>query len=283
MRILGCLFMLLCVTCAHPPESAPRAPLTIETYTASEVSARVNAHLIVGESEAMLVDATMTLDDAESVLEMVERSGRRLRTIFITNSQPDKYLGLAVLTERFPEARVLATSQVVSDIRARGPGYLRRLRARWGERIASSLIVPEPIRGNALEIDGLTVEIHRFTGGACPNQAALYLPAIRTLLPGAIVVEGSHLFLRERDIRSWRGHLEWIRMHGGIDRIHPGYGAASDLSVLDDMLRYLLDFEAAVALGEPEAAVAAMLDRYPDYALERLLREYSVPAYLPGT
>ena len=73
----------------------------------------------------------MTRADAQQVAEMVARSGRRLRTIFISNSRPDKYLGLPVLTARFPEARVVSTAEVVADIEARGPRDLERLRTRY--------------------------------------------------------------------------------------------------------------------------------------------------------
>ncbi|MGI9592610.1 MAG: MBL fold metallo-hydrolase [Myxococcota bacterium] len=272
---LGWLACLLAAAC-----SADVTPLRIDRHAASEASARLNAYLVQGEREAILVDATMTLDDAQAVAAMVERSGKELRTIFITNSQPDKYLGLPVLVERFPEARVLATPEVVADIEARGPGYLERLGRRYGDRIAARLVVPEAFAGDALELEGRRIEIHRFTGGECPHGAALFLPDERALLPGAIVFEGSHLFLRERDIPGWRAHLAWIRDHGGIDRIYPGHGSPAGLDVLDAMSRYLDDFEAAVAMGNREAALRYMTGRYPDYALERLLREYSVPAYL---
>jgi glyoxylase-like metal-dependent hydrolase (beta-lactamase superfamily II) len=248
-----------------PSTSASRsAPLEVETYRASEISAHVNAHLLVGERDALLVDATMTLADAEEVAKRVDRSGRRLRTIFITNSQPDKYLGLAHLTKRFPEARVVSTPEVVAEIGERGPKYLERLRARWGDQIATRLVIPRPLDAGELELEGRTIRVYRVTGGECPNSAALYVPSLAAL-----------------DIPGWRRHLAWIRDHGGIERIYPGHGATTDLRVLDAMNQYLDDFEAAVALGDPDAAVAAMRERYPGYALERLLREYSVPAYLP--
>jgi glyoxylase-like metal-dependent hydrolase (beta-lactamase superfamily II) len=261
--------------------SSGAAGLEVESYRSSEISAHLNAHLILGERDALLVDATMTLADAEEVAKRIDRSERELRTIFITNSQPDKYLGLALLAERFPKARIVSTSEVATEIRERGPGYLERLRKRWGDRIATRLVVPEALATDTLELDGVEIRVYRFTGGECPNAAALFVPSLGSFFSGAIVFEGSHLFLRERDIAGWRRHLAWIRNHGGIDRIHPGHGATTDLSVVDAMNRYLDDFEAAIALGSAEAAVAAMIERYPDYSLRRLLREYSVPAYLP--
>ncbi len=269
-----CLLLAAC-------ERAGKPALSIQSYASSETSARLNAHLILGERDALLVDATMTRADAEQVADMVARSGRRLRTVFITNSQPDKYLGLPVLTARFPDARVVSTAEVVGDIEARGPGYLERLRARYGDDvIAERLVVPETLSADGLELEGQPIRVERFTGGECPHAAALYVPALRALLPGAIVFEGSHLFLRERDIPGWRRHLAELRARSDVDRIYPGHGAAAGPEVLDAMERYLDDFEKAVALGDADAAYAYMVERYPSHRLERLLREYSLPAYL---
>ena len=43
-----------------------------------------------------------------------------------------------------------------------------------------------------------------------------------------------------------------------------------------DTIRHLTEDE----LGDVDAAYAYLVERYPDYRLERLLREYSLPAYL---
>ena len=279
MRLLA--FALAAWWLGTAPAAGAEPALAIRTVTASETSARLNAHLILAEREALLVDATMTRADAERVAEAVARSGRRLRTIFITNSQPDKYLGLPVLTARFPEARVLSTPPVVADIEARGPGYLARLRERYGEeQIAGPLVVPEPFPGDTLTLEGRELRIERFVGGECPHAAGLYVPSLRALLPGAVVFEGSHLFLRERDIPGWRAQLAALRARADIDRIHPGHGGATSPDVFVAMEFYLDDFEAAVALGDTDAAYSYLVERYPSYQLRRLLREYSLPAYL---
>ncbi len=281
LRAAGRLASILLLALAACPSAEPPSPepLEISTWRSSEISARLNAHLVQGRHAALLVDATMTRDDARGVAAMIEASGRRLEAIFITNSQPDKYLGLPVLTARFPGVRVLATPEVAAEIRERAPGYHARLRGRWGDRIAASLVLPEPFDEDRYVLEGHELVVHRLQGGECPNAAVLYVPSLRAMLTGAVVFERSHLFLRERDIAGWRRHLEWIRSHGGIDVIHPGHGDPTDLTVLDRMNGYLDDFEAAAALGDADAIADAMVERYPDYALERLLREYSAPAF----
>jgi len=268
------------LACASPAPD-PDLVLEVATYRASETSAHLNAHLITGRRDALLVDATMTVSDATTLADWIAQTGLRLRTIFITNSQPDKYLGLPVLVARFPEAKVVATPEVVADIEARGPGYLERLRERYGDEIPDRLVVPTPLEGDVLKLERVPLEIHRFEGGECPHAAALYVPRMRAFFAGALVFEGAHLFLANHDIPGWRAHLDWIRSHGGIDVIYPAHGEATDLAVLDAMSRYLDDFEMAIAWGDADTAVARMIGIYPEYDLTRLLREYSVPAYLP--
>jgi glyoxylase-like metal-dependent hydrolase (beta-lactamase superfamily II) len=280
---LAACIALTAVGCAGTDarDRSATPPLHVEIYRSSPTSARLNTYLVYGERDLLLVDASMTRADAEAVGERIDATGRTLRTIFITNSQPDKHLGLAILTERFPEAHGVSTPEVIEDMRERGPGYVKRLRARYGDRVSDRLVLPEPIEDDALVLEGREIRVFRFEGGECPHAAALYVPSLRALFPGAIVFQDSHLFLRERDIPGWRRHLAWIREHGGIERIYPGHGLPTDPGVVDEMERYLDDFEAAVALGEFDAALAFLRARYPDYDLERLLREYSLPAYLP--
>jgi hypothetical protein len=74
--------------------------------------------------------------------------------------------------------------------------------------IAAISIVPEPVTGDSLDLEGNRIEIHRFRGGECANAAALFVPELGALLTGAIVFECSHLFLRKHDIPGWRAHLD---------------------------------------------------------------------------
>ena len=48
----------------------------------------------------------------------IAASERRLSTIYITHGHPDHFFGLKLLRDRFPEARALATPQVVDAMQA---------------------------------------------------------------------------------------------------------------------------------------------------------------------
>ena len=63
----------------------------------------------------------MLHSDAAHLADKIAQSGRVLKTVTISHAHPDHFMGLDVITARFPEARVIATPNVVADINADGP------------------------------------------------------------------------------------------------------------------------------------------------------------------
>jgi glyoxylase-like metal-dependent hydrolase (beta-lactamase superfamily II) len=73
--------------------------------------------LIYGKQDAVLVDAFMTVKQADSLVDWVAASGKNLITIYITHGHGDHWFGIGDLLERFPNARAVATPDVVKVMR----------------------------------------------------------------------------------------------------------------------------------------------------------------------
>jgi glyoxylase-like metal-dependent hydrolase (beta-lactamase superfamily II) len=69
--------------------------------------------LIYGVRDAVLVDAFMTVKQANALADWVAASGKNLTTIHITHGHGDHWFGVGTLLERFPNARAVATPNVV--------------------------------------------------------------------------------------------------------------------------------------------------------------------------
>jgi glyoxylase-like metal-dependent hydrolase (beta-lactamase superfamily II) len=69
--------------------------------------------LIYGKPDAVLVDAFMTVTQADALVDWVAASGKNLTTIYITHGHGDHWFGIGALLERFPNARAVATPDVV--------------------------------------------------------------------------------------------------------------------------------------------------------------------------
>jgi glyoxylase-like metal-dependent hydrolase (beta-lactamase superfamily II) len=74
--------------------------------------------LVTGDTEAVLIDAQYTESEVSALGDMIERTGTRLTSIFITHGHYDHYYGLGQLVARFPQARPVASAPVVADIHA---------------------------------------------------------------------------------------------------------------------------------------------------------------------
>ena len=65
--------------------------LKLNVFTASAEGFMVTSTLISGKEDAVLIDAQMTVNDAERVATAIQESKKNLTTIYITHSNPDHY------------------------------------------------------------------------------------------------------------------------------------------------------------------------------------------------
>ena len=82
--------------------------------------------LIYGKRDAVLVDAFMTIKQADTLVDWVAASGKHLTTIYITHGHGDHWFGIGALLERFPNARAVATPDVVRVMRFGRRHFLAR-------------------------------------------------------------------------------------------------------------------------------------------------------------
>ena len=84
--------------------------------------------LIYGARDAVLVDAFMTVKQANALADWVAAKNKNLTTIYITHGHGDHWFGVGTLLERFPNARVVATPNAVKVMRQNAsPEFLNGL------------------------------------------------------------------------------------------------------------------------------------------------------------
>ncbi|KQO68805.1 MBL fold metallo-hydrolase [Methylobacterium sp. Leaf89] len=232
--------------------------------------------LIEGPTEAILIDGGFTVSDGRAIAAAIAATGKRLATIYVSQSDPDYYFGLKPLCEAFPEARVLAASATVSAIARTVDAKI----AAWGPQLGAEgpgtradVVMPTPFDGAALSVDGETVEIVPAMG--LPNRRTLFVPALNAVFGGVLIFSGVHVWTA--DTPSPEARAAWI---AELDRIaarapsvvvpgHLAVEAATDGSALAFTRSYLLAFEEALAAGGDAAALkAAMLARFPGLGMD---------------
>src|SRR5690606_23153308 len=141
-------------------------------------SFHVNSTLVYGDTEAMVVDTGFTKADALRIAAKVLDSGKTLKTIFISQADPDYYFGAEVLKQLFPQAEVVATPAVRAKIAEKLQGKL----AFWGPKMGANApvnpLLPTAYQGKTLSLDGETIEI-RDSEGELAHRPYLWIPANR--------------------------------------------------------------------------------------------------------
>ncbi|HXW16434.1 MAG TPA: MBL fold metallo-hydrolase [Terriglobia bacterium] len=264
------------------PGSA-RASLSIQCFTSSEAGAWSNSYLISGKSDAILFDVFMLASDAAQIADGIAKSAKTLKTVMISHAHPDHFMGLEVITERFPRAQVVSTANVVADIRQDGPWILSLLQGKLGAHGPKRVVVPEILTEPVLNLEGNKLEVVEFGEGESKHNACVYLPELKALLLADLVYNNAHLYLQERHLQSWLGRLDELEVYAKtrVTTIYPGHGAAGDLSLITQTRAYLRDFASAINSGDAKLAEKQMLDKYPDYHVRQFLTAFTIPAYFP--
>lgn len=260
------------------------ALLSIQSFTSSEPGAWSNSYLITGVSEAMLFDVFMLHSEVAQIADAITKSGKTLKAVMVSHAHPDHFIGLDVIAERFPHARIVSTRNVVADIAADGPWMFSMLQGKLGPEGPTRLVIPEPLSEPTLSIEGFELEVVEFGEGESKHTATVYIPSLRALLSADLVYNNAHLYLQERHLESWLTRLDEVEKFAKnkMSIIHPGHGSAAGLELIAQTRSYLRDFAEAVKSGDAKSAEQRMLAKYPQYHVKQFLSLFSIPAYFPA-
>jgi glyoxylase-like metal-dependent hydrolase (beta-lactamase superfamily II) len=116
-----------------------------------------------------LLDTGFTRADALRIAAMVLDSRRTLKTIYISQADPDFYFGIEILKTYFPGARVVATASTVKNIEATLPTKLGVWRA-WAPTQRRTFHYPRCWTATRAYLQRFETELHK-----APDSAALIL------------------------------------------------------------------------------------------------------------
>lgn len=227
--------------------------------------------LISGGTEAVLIDGGFTYPDGLKVVEAIRATGKRLTTIYVSQSDPDYYFSLKPISAAFPKARVIAASATVAAIRA----SVEKKLAVWGPQLKENgpqsladIVFPESFDGPTLQVDGETIEILAAEGLA--NRQTLFVPALNAVFGGVLIFSGVHVWTADTPTpaqrASWRANLQALaaRKPSVVVPGHMTITAATDRSAIAFTIAYLTAFDEELPRAANAAALqAAMEARFP--------------------
>jgi glyoxylase-like metal-dependent hydrolase (beta-lactamase superfamily II) len=230
--------------------------------------------LIYGERDAVLVDTLLTIDQSKALLNWVIGSGKNLTAIYLTHGHGDHIFGLGSLLERFPNAKAVATPEVVEAMRrelssSSLDNFWRKL---FPGQIPDNLPIADPLKDNELDLEGQKLVAVNAGKTDTAQSTCLHVPSVGLLVAGDAVYNGIHPYLAETNMES-RG--EWIITLDKLETLNPRAVIAGhkipenndDPRIIAETRQYLRDFN---RLDEDTDTARelydAMLQLYPDRA-----------------
>jgi glyoxylase-like metal-dependent hydrolase (beta-lactamase superfamily II) len=253
------------------------APLELKVYNANEGSFHANAVVVSGPTEALVIDTGFTRADALRVAANVLDSGKTLKTILISNADPDYYFGAATLKALFPQAQVVSTPAVREKIQAKLADKL----AFWGPKMGANApqqpVAPTALASTTLTVDGQAVEL-RGTSGVLAHRPYVWIPSIRAIAGNVAVFGNVHVWTADTqqpaERQAWLAQLDEMQaLKPAV--VVPGHmapGTALDATAIDYTRTYLKRFETeAPKAANADALITTMKQAYPQAGMAMAL------------
>ncbi len=228
--------------------------------------------LLTGTSDAVLIDGGFTLEDGRKLAAAIQTTGKRLTTVYVSQSDPDYYFSLAPIRAAFPEARIVAAPETVAAIHA---NVQKKIEA-WGPKLGQNgpqsvadVVIPAASNERGLVLEGDEIEIVEARGLA--NRRYLWVPSLRAAFGGVLVFSGVHVWVADTPTpegrRAWIENLDALaaRNPSIVVAGHAADGSATDASAIAYTREYLVTFEKELArANDGGALIEAMKRHYPN-------------------
>ena len=229
--------------------------------------------LIYGKRDAVLVDAFMTVKQADALVDWVEASGKNLTTIYITHGHGDHWFGIGALLERFPNASAVATRDVAKVMRQHAsPELLERVwKAGFPDQIPDRLVIAEELKGNIINVEGHDLVAVELGQSDTDNTTCLNVPSIGLVVVGDAAYNDVHLDLVESNAKSRR---EWISAVDKIESLnlrtviaaHKRSGNEDNPRIIEETRQYIRDFDRIAEMTTTaQDLYEKMLELYPNW------------------
>jgi glyoxylase-like metal-dependent hydrolase (beta-lactamase superfamily II) len=268
MTRLALVALTVCIA-AGAAAAQPVAPLTLKVYNAGAGSFHVNATVISGKTEALVIDAGFTRADAYRIAADVLDTGKTLKTILVSNADPDYYFGVEVLKELFPQAQVVSTPAVRAKIQEKLQAKIGFWGPKMGANAPKKPVVPDALRGTTLTVDGEVIEL-RGTTGELAHRPYVWIPSLKALAGNVAVYGNLHVWTADThapgDVKAWLAQLDEMQ---GLKpaMVVPGHMAAGtklDASAIRYTRDYLRRFQTEAARAKSAAQlIESMKKAYP--------------------
>jgi glyoxylase-like metal-dependent hydrolase (beta-lactamase superfamily II) len=230
------------------------------------------ATLIYGARDAVLVDAFLTVTQANALADWVDTRRRNLTTIYITHGHGDHWFGVGTLLDRFPNARAVATPNTIKKMQQNAsPEALERI---WNPgfpgQIPERLVIAEALDAHVIDLEGHELVAVELGHTDTDFTTCLHVPSIGLVVAGDAAYNDVHLYLAESNAQT---RQEWIAALDTIESLNPRAVVASHKrpgnddspAIIEETRQYIRDFDRLTTMtASAQELYEKMLEIYPN-------------------
>lgn len=249
-----------------------RTKLKVDVYNpGAEGIFQVNSVIVYGKNDAVLIDTQFSTFDAIALVDMIKKSGRNLKVIYISHGDPDFYFGLETILNAYPQAEVFATQHTIDRIEKTMDNKMRVWGPLLGAGAPERVIVPKLLNGASIMLEGEKLEIVGLDS-RMPERTFVWISSIRTVAGGVLLDAGEHMFMADtqpgQERRDWLLNIELIKSLNPKTVI-PGHSAPGTKFTVDDTVGFTTGYikafeEESIKAANSTELINAMRTRYPN-------------------
>jgi glyoxylase-like metal-dependent hydrolase (beta-lactamase superfamily II) len=243
--------------------------------------------MISGEKDMLLIDPQFSLSEAHRLAAEILESKKNLAVIYVTHPHPYHLFGLAVLKQAFPQPKIFALPATVNAAKTGWPARQKF----WFPTYGNNIPGPDPVLPEELTTPFLSLEGQQFpvTGPVPGSDEAgnsfVFIPSLKAVVTGDIVFD--HVYF---GVQRDKAREDWTKT---IDQIlalkpeiivpgHEGPGAKHDISAIDFMKKYIVDWDVNVGKSKNAAEMREnVLKQYPGLGIQFTLND-RINTYFPA-
>ena len=272
--------------------------IRLEVYHAIEAS--VNAYIFSDNQSIILVDCLRNSQEAKNLAAVIKKHNKPLTHILITHGHPDHYLGMNVMKQEFPKARIVVTKQEIKDDITSFSSWMESVG--WLDK-EPTMKPKTPENADGFDYDtyiellnaktlnlaeGASLQLNSdYPPSECEHLTTIYSKELNAFFTSDFCYNGVHMWLavEKKNIASWKSQLDRFQEDVAAQNptVYPGHGKPADINLFQQVKKYIEDFEETIAASTTRAdAMQTMQRLYPKHQQADFLLYNSVNALLAG-
>jgi glyoxylase-like metal-dependent hydrolase (beta-lactamase superfamily II) len=243
----------------------------IHRFPAKHEGAFVNAYLVETESGVVAVDGLLTVSAAREMRSALDRLGKPLHAVLLTQSHPDHYAGLVEIVSG-DDVPIVAPQGVIDTITADDALKDQIVGPMFGDDWPTSRVFPNtPIRdGESVTFDDVKFTVIDLGPSESPHDSPWVLgDDAKVVFLGDQIYDHKHCYLADGFYDEWLVNIEDLRARFPDEALfYIGHGGPVGREMWNWQRRYIETFLDAVAdadWSDPESAKATVVAQMKAY------------------